>query len=353
MDVVFGNPPYLGEKGNGPFFRDLKEAPETAIYYEARMDLYYFFIHFGLNALKDNGLISFITTNYFTTADSGRLLRERLKSAGDFKRLTDYSGDSFFKSARGQHNVSFVYEKKIKEPSFLFEKCQIDNVVQDKKGVLSQLSSINIEEHKLYDAKGHISLSVNDAIYDLLEKIQAMCDGDLSDHFDVKQGIVSGGDMVTGRILKMGQSKEIDIVLSGQMQKGDPIFVFPNAEDKPFEGPWQLFYKNSDIGAYYIDTQPRYMIYYVNEDQFPSEKGLLHLQDYKFMLSERREVKLGYRKWYELQWPRTRTLFEQAKIVMPQRSKKNVFAYTDQAFTVVLTYIISSMKIRMLKVFFI
>jgi adenine-specific DNA-methyltransferase len=332
VDVVFGNPPYLGEKGNGPFFRALKEAEETGLYYEARMDLYYFFIHFGLNALKEKGLISFITTNYFTTADSGSKLRERLQTTGVFRRLTDYSGDGFFKSARGQHNVSFVYEKRSKLESPTWDKCQIDNVVQDKKGVLSQLSTREIEEHKLYDAKGQISLSVNDAVYDLLEKVQSMCDGNLSDHFDVKQGIVSGGDAVTNRILKMGENSGIESVVSGQMQKGDPIFVFPYRDDKPFEGPWQLFYKNSDIGAYYVNTAPRYMIYYVDENWCPTEKGLAHLQNYEFMLSQRREVKLGYRHWYELQWPRSKDLFEQPKIVMPQRSKRNVFAFTDKAF---------------------
>lgn len=49
-------------------------------------------------------------------------------------------------------------------------------------------------------------------------------------------------------------------------------------------------------------------------------------------MEKRREVERGYRRWYELQWPRSEALFNQPKLIMPQRHLRNVFAYTDKAF---------------------
>ncbi len=326
MDVVIGNPPYLGEKGNGPFFRRLKEDSDTAKYYEGRMDLYYFFVHLALNVLKPGGCLSFITTNYFTTADSAKKLRGRLQSEGVFTQLTDYSGDGLFKSARGQHNVSFIYEKKT--PS-LTDRCAVIKIGQEKDDSLIELSTDTIENNCLYDHKGLISLSGDKEVYTLLEKIKAESTGELSDVFDVKQGIVSGADFVTKSMLARKLSPED---LSKGIEKGDPIYVFPKSEVHPFEGPWRDFYKNSDIDKYSVSENPKYQIYYVCENNAPSEEGLNYLERFKSVLVKRREVTLGYREWYELQWPRTSELFEQPKLVMPQRSRSNVFAYVSRGF---------------------
>jgi len=326
MDVVVGNPPYLGKKGNGPFFRQLKEDPDTAKYYEGRMDLYYFFIHVALDVLKPSGCLSFITTNYFTTADSAKKLRERLQREGVFKQLTDYSGDGLFKSARGQHNVSFIYEKKT--PA-LTDKCEVIKIGQQKDDSLIELSTDMIENNCLYDHKGLISLSGDKEVYRLLEKIKAQSTGELSDVFDVKQGIVSGADFVTKSMLERKLSPED---LSKGIEKGNPIYVFPKSEVHPFEGPWKDFYKNSDIDKYSVSEDPKYQIYYVCENNAPTQEGLSHLERFKSVLVKRREVTLGYREWYELQWPRTSELFEQPKLVMPQRSRSNIFAYVPGGF---------------------
>jgi len=324
MDIVLGNPPYLGEKGNKAFFRTLKEKSATAPYYAGRMDLYYFFIHKGLNALKENGLLAFITTNYFVTADSGQLLRKHIKEAGAFRRIIDYSGDGLFKSARGQHNVSFLIQKKGRSEDDL---CMIVKMGQRKDHSLIELSTSLIEEYKLYDDKGLISLNGDLKSYDLLEKIKDNSDGILSDNYDVKQGIVSGADVVTKRMLDQNL-----IQGSACIHKGTPIYIFPREEHLPFEGPWKDFYKNSDIEQYSIRKQPAYRIYYLAGQELPSDTGLNYLQQFRGVLEKRREVALGYRKWYELQWPRTPSLFEQAKLVMPQRARKNTFAYTEKAF---------------------
>ncbi|MBN2899165.1 MAG: N-6 DNA methylase [Clostridia bacterium] len=323
VDLVIGNPPYLGEKGNRDFFRTLKEQVETAPYYEARMDLYYFFIHKGLNVLKKGGLLTFITTNYFITADSGKKLRAHIREAAVFRRLVDYSGDGLFKSARGQHNVSFVLERGHGSEEDL---CTVLVKGMTKDETLKELTVNQIHEYKLYDRKGMIGLNGDDATYRLLEKIHERSTGCLLDCFDVKQGIVSGADSVTNQMLAQGLVESV-----GDIDKGTPIYVFPKNRALPFEGPWRPFYKNSDIGPYRMAKEAAYWIYYISNETMPSEAGIAYLAHFRGVLSKRREVKLGYRNWYELQWPRTTGLFEQPKLVMPQRHKRNTFAYSEAA----------------------
>lgn len=311
MDMVIGNPPYLGEKGNRDYFRYLKDLPTIAKYYEGRMDLYYFFIHRGIEALKADGILSFITTNYFVTADSAVKLREHIRQEMVFKRLVDYSDDDVFKSARGQHNLSFILQKEVIDDS---KFCDV---------VIAQVCK-RIQAYKLYDNSGLITLINSGRDYDLLEKIAIKSDGLLSDICDVKQGIVSGADAVTNKMITSGY-----VSLDDDISKGTPIYVFPKSEEKPFKGPWQSFYKNSDIGSYNMSREASYDIYYVTTESQPSEAGFAYLENFKTVLERRREVQLGYRQWYELQWPRTRALFEQPKLVMPQRNRKNVFAYSE------------------------
>ena len=46
----------------------------------------------------------------------------------------------------------------------------------------------------------------------------------------------------------------------------------------------------------------------------------------------RRECKKGFRKWYELQWGRNKSDYENPKIIFPYKSKQNNFYFDEEAF---------------------
>ena len=56
------------------------------------------------------------------------------------------------------------------------------------------------------------------------------------------------------------------------------------------------------------------------------------MEDYQEKLKNRREVKSDRIKWWELQWGRDREIFSGEKIVVRQRCKTNIFAYSDGDF---------------------
>ena len=85
FDAIIGNPPYIGEKGHKEVFRIIRQG-NLANFYQRKMDIFYFFFHLGLQLLKANGKLSFITTNYYLTSDGGENLRT------DFKNCATVNG---------------------------------------------------------------------------------------------------------------------------------------------------------------------------------------------------------------------------------------------------------------------
>ena len=68
FDVIIGNPPYLGQNYNADLFQEyVSKYPTCAKYFVGNMDLFYYFIHLGIEKLNPGGIMSYITTNYWIT----------------------------------------------------------------------------------------------------------------------------------------------------------------------------------------------------------------------------------------------------------------------------------------------
>jgi adenine-specific DNA-methyltransferase len=93
------------------------------------------------------------------------------------------------------------------------------------------------------------------------------------------------------------------------------------------------FFKNSDVKRYYCSpTTPLQVIYTDRSFNRPSDyPGIIaHLAKFRNRLNRIREVKNRVIKYYQLQWPRDENIFKAAKIVAPQRSKSNTFAFNEE-----------------------
>lgn len=317
FDLVIGNPPYLGEKGNREQFEELKATPFGARYYEGRMDLFYYFLHRGIELLRDGGILCQLTTSYYATADFATRLRKHLQTAGGISGLVVFNEHKVFDNAKGHHLILF-FEKG--EPqggavSLIF------NEIKRPKGYDYSEMSFEAENdgyrryviphrERLFDARGHIVLDPGRWEHVDLERLQQVCPDTLKSVIRINQGIVSGADR--------GPDSGIFVL--------EPHEVFPEAE--PWLVPW---YKNGDIRRYKAaaSTDKR-LLYLCNETEAELPPAVLeHLKPHRQRLMSRRECQTGARPWTGLQWPRARDLFEGPKLVAPQRSSENRFAYSE------------------------
>ena len=69
-DIIIGNPPYRRELGTKSLLDRIAITSLGRRWRTARMDLWYYFVHRGLELLADDGILSFIVSGYWT-AGSG------------------------------------------------------------------------------------------------------------------------------------------------------------------------------------------------------------------------------------------------------------------------------------------
>ncbi|MCK8060700.1 MULTISPECIES: Eco57I restriction-modification methylase domain-containing protein [unclassified Fusibacter] len=313
FDLIIGNPPYLGERGNKSLFEPLKAHELTKGYYEGKMDLFYFFLHHAMDLVSDKGVVTQITTSYFTTADGAKKLRASLKSKMDFRRIT--------------HLEAYDLFKDVKKLSFLIYSITPKQTGSLKNMIFKQDDNIEIlTQEDLYDDYGQIVLRRNIQWHELLTKAQSNSSAILSEVLTINQGLVSGADRFTKRLAvkypQMGQEE-------------GPIFVFLK-DELPKNMPGDLFksfIKNGQIKPYRIRGEiDKYVLYSVGDKISGYPEWIEHLSRYREHLEKRREVRNGSKAWYELQWGRKETVFTGAKIVVPQRARQNSFALCTEEY---------------------
>ena len=116
FDIIVGNPPYLGQNYNAQVFQELAKSYSICKkYFVGNMDLFYFFIHLGIEKLKPGGLLSFITTNYWLTKSKKtgiKYLKPHITKECFMLQYFDLSKIKVFNDAKGQHNCIFILQKK-------------------------------------------------------------------------------------------------------------------------------------------------------------------------------------------------------------------------------------------------
>ncbi|MDY0194400.1 MAG: TaqI-like C-terminal specificity domain-containing protein, partial [Aliarcobacter butzleri] len=327
FDIVIGNPPYVGEKGNKETFAPLKKLK----YYQGKMDLFYFFFHIGLDNLKHGGVLSLITTNYYITATGAVKLRNDFKERSTILNLINFNELKIFESALGQHNLITTLQKgKFDKPahtSIVNTKGYLGTEVLQSivEGKNKDTNYYQIPQEKLFNG-GNIQLTMG-GIDDILDLVAIKSDllGDIS---EINQGILSGADTLTDKhIEKFGNLGE----------KGDGIFVLDlknpsdleiyNSIPENEKDILKPFYKNSDIKKYIgVAENTKYIIYITKKtDVLKYPVILKHLEKFKNILQEKRETKEGKLPWYSLHWARDEKIFETDKITFPRRAKINIF----------------------------
>ena len=139
FDIIIGNPPYLGQNYNAEIFQDyIDKFPLCGKYFVGNMDLFYFFIHMGIEKLNSGGFLTFITTNYWITKSKKtgiKYLKPHLLEECFLLQYIDLSNLNIFEGARGQKNCIFVIQKKSNREKIekLNKKIEIIQLFTDQK----------------------------------------------------------------------------------------------------------------------------------------------------------------------------------------------------------------------------
>lgn len=345
FDVVIANPPYVGEDSNKELFREVASSDFGRKYYLGKMDYFYFFIHKAIDISNSNATITFITTNYFLTANGAKKLRRDLKERVNINKLINFNEVKIFDSAKGQHNIISIFNKnktnKLAENYQVKRKGKVNNDIiemilekRDSKTKYYNIKQDNLfEDEELYIRLEGANVNSGTPLDNILNKMKKS-KFKLQNLVNIKQGVVSGCDSVSnGNIDKIKDKSNIELndgifVLDLKNKRDKKVLdQFSNKEKNEIVKP---FYKNSEIKRYWCNKDNTKVLLYLNREisdisKYPNVKK--HLLKFEDILKDRREVKNDRIKFHQLQWDREQTIFENEKIVVPYRTTINKFGY--------------------------
>jgi len=331
FDVIIGNPPYVGEKGNKHIFRPLQN--EFKDRYTKNSDLFYYFFMKSIDILKEDGVLAFITTNYFLTADGAIKLRTEFKNKTAVSNIINFNEMKLFKSALGQHNIITILKKtkkvidtnivNILKPQDKFDK----NIFIESK----EIEVFTMKSNTLYDGdKNYIRISKQgNSLENVFTKMTANSKN-IEDICFINTGFDSSADRVTkSNLTKAYENVPHDIKLKSG------IFVLTEEEYKKIKPENELVYqcyKSSDIEKYSSTSWQKLYVIWTNKDtdidKYPNIKN--HLEKYKRILEYKTIGHGETLPWYSHHRAREYDVFtNKDKIVLPYRAKSNILSYSD------------------------
>ncbi len=341
-DLVIGNPPYLGEKGNRELFERLKIGP-LARYCSARMDYWYLFACVGMDALKPGGILHLVTPNKWLSNAGARPLREKLTAESGRLLLSDFGAYGVFERA-GVQTMCLLAEKSLSAFGASVHYRRFDG--RDAAQAEAFLKKAPYGEYRLTRDCVSDGLSFcSPAEQVLLRKMEGLRNFQLDAAQEVGQGIVPNPDVVSGRaVAALGAEAEWRGI-----RRGDGVFVVPkgyfdrlSAEERQFLKP---LYEPSGVGSFSLKEPEKELLYLTVSNGAERAAGLIsHLEKFRPIMEARRETRMGRMRFYHLHWPRKERFFLPGpKILAPRKCARPTFAYTEReayvmmAFNVIMT----------------
>ncbi|MCH7688980.1 MAG: N-6 DNA methylase [Planctomycetes bacterium] len=340
FDLIIGNPPYRRELDAKELFEQLAATPFGRKWRQARMDYWYYFLHRGLDLLKDNGRLSFIVNSYWTASTGAEKLIRRLEQETTLEEILLLGNTPIFADVSGRHLVMRLQKGKKhtacrvidlssnNSPSTtpdgpatisrrLFEAIETDSTLLE--------NSYQIPQQELFQ-NGRLSLSRPDAILSQLKSTATL--GEL---FEVRQGMAENPPCINRRHLGEFQDR---------YQIGEGVFVLTPEEVESLNlsekerSLLRPYYKSQAVGRYRFPNEPKHSVLYLTKETAPSLEGLplikRHLHRFRPLLERRRETKNGLLPWWCLHWPREERIFTEPKILCAQMGKQPQFVQIDR-----------------------
>lgn len=328
FDIVIANPPYVE-------FKKLQRADKQRIekYYltaKGKYDLYVTFIELAINLLSNSGNLAFINPTMFMKRDYGEELRKFILHNSKILKILDFSDIQIFDSATNYTGVFFISKANTtKNHNFLYRKYKdigrkisVDefNKSLDQSTGDSFYEDIDVNSEKYGNEPWIFNTKV---IETLLAKMRnnSKSLGELIEDFF--EGIASGKD----EVFYVTQ----DVIEANNIEKQ---MIYP-------------LLRGIDVKKYCLNWSGTYVIYpyddngrVIPEDELKQDfpNCYSYLVKSRGLLSDREYFNNSNKKWYEIWNPRDIKKLKQPRIVTPEISQRNNFAFCDGFFGNTKTY---------------
>ncbi|EGK8087395.1 class I SAM-dependent DNA methyltransferase [Campylobacter lari] len=345
FDLIIGNPPYIKENDNKEIFANTKNLRT----YQGKMDIWYHFVGRGLDVLKENGILSFIATNNWTTNSGAKKLRNVILEECQILNLVDFSSFMVFDSASIQTMImQFQKTKPPKNYEFNFAKLttqspsyeDVLDILENTKSPNNEILNINFKPKNFIDKT--LNFIKND-YKEIFEKIQKYGKFYLDDK-EVAQGIVYPQENVNKKSLEiLGKNfyigQGIQKLTDEEVEK---LNLLKNEKNllKP------IFESNS-VEKYYTKKDNDFWVIYTNSS-FKNPNSMDNYPNLKKHLDKFKKVITSDNKPYGLHRARDEKFFTGSPRIVALRKCVNEpkFSYVDfDCYVSATFYVIKTQRI--------
>ncbi|HVW03107.1 MAG TPA: TaqI-like C-terminal specificity domain-containing protein, partial [Planctomycetaceae bacterium] len=335
FDLVIGNPPYLRERDAKPLFDHLAQSPLGQRWRQARMDLWYYFLHRAIDLARPGGTVCFIVNSYWVGSQGARKLIDRIERETTPLEFTRIEAAPIFPGVAGRHLIVRLRKgrqqrrcrvidlshvgRSASEPSFWHRLAeQGPDALQDIRVRSHWADRETLFQH------GRISLAPP------METSLAGC-VPLDSQFEVRQGIAENPPCITAaHVREFGERYRV----------GQGVFVLDRWELAALQlSPEELacvrpYDETVSIGRYRLPAEASHAILYLTKHTAPMLERLpriaAHLEQFRPLLERRREVQKASIAWWHLHWPREERLFVEPRILSVQMGRRPQFVYAER-----------------------
>ncbi|MBS0205171.1 MAG: N-6 DNA methylase [Planctomycetes bacterium] len=327
FDLVIGNPPYRRELNAKQDFDQIALSELGRRWRSARMDLWHYFAHRGLDLLKPGGRLAFIVNSYWTSSSAARPLRQRLAGETTVEELVLLGPARLFRNVSGRHMIF-----RVRKDVDLQAECQVLDLSQlageqiEAAFSKSSMTMSDIRTVPQQDLWTGGTLRMEAAPQSLPHRGPL-----LGEWFDVRQGMAENPPFVT---------KAAALELGDERLVGQGVFVLTAEEVAALQLSEQEltllrpYYGLSTIGRFRVTNEPSHQVLYLTRRSAPELAGLSrisqHLERFRRVLERRREVRSGQIAWWHLHWPREERLFTAPRVLCHQMGAEPRFAFAER-----------------------
>ena len=319
FDWIVGNPPYRRELNTKAMLDSLAASPLGRRYRAPRMDLWYYFLHRGLELLKPGGRLSYIVGAYWTSGTGARHVIRALRESVEVEEIFLLGDLRVFPRVAGRHLIFRV--RKGAGAGATTVKVVPPDARSDAEpyvgGALPVATFIKSPQQLFLGDR----IDLEPPCEGILAKLSGLAT--LGSLGRIRQGIAENPAAVTAAVNRRH---------GGRWTVGEGVFALTPQELQRLRLPeseaelLRPYHDLADLGRYYLAEEPSLRLIYSTARTCPDIQRYpvlgRHLERFRPIMERRRETLSGDRAWWQLHWPREETLWQASKLIAVQMAAR-------------------------------
>jgi adenine-specific DNA-methyltransferase len=321
FDVVIGNPPYRRELNYKRPMDEIASTPFGTKYRSPRMDLWYYFVHRGLELLKPSGVLSFIVNAYWTTGTGAEKLIAALRNTAHLDEIFSLGKLAVFQGVSGQHMIVRITKGRTRSATTIkLASPALESTAEPFVQGRAAVAVFSKSSDELFRGD---TIDLQPDFGGLLQKIERGTP--LRELGKVRQGIAENPASI---------NRKTNEKYKGRFEAGEGVFTLRPDELEHLDLParerklLRPYHDLKDIGRYRLSEPSLWLIYSTPKTcpdiaEYPRLRT--HLERFKPIMEQRRETRSKQNSWWHLHWPRDEDIWKAPKVLSLQMGSRPAF----------------------------